>query len=346
MDSLELDPKTIAELNEELQPVFRLITIESAGWPGGCPPGINNHVEFLNLWIQKVCSQSTIECLRLADAGDPQMIAAAGVELPSPNSTLAERYWNKILQSPRTPPHLIGTAHAQLIIFTGIVTEEGGPGPSTRLTDLKAAGAHAELAAKAGLGRAPNVLKLGKILQNQRTREHKELLAQWTHFWAAVDGWAADRQATLDKETARKVARPSRFKCAAPGCPIEASTGKLLRACGGKCEDAYKPRYCTKECQKTDWTNHKPMCKPGLEAALKLESATRTASSRDPALNIQRHDVVLGGPGVVSMVPPQTHVKSGGQYSAQIGGVKLHSSSLSAEQVKRLAGVMSSKSEK
>ncbi|KAJ7127440.1 hypothetical protein C8R43DRAFT_1134698 [Mycena crocata] len=195
-----------------------------------------------------------------------------------PRGTILEQ--NSALAEGPPAPTVIGAAHAQLIIFTGIITEDGGPGPSTRLTDLNAARAHAELAANAGLSPAPNVLKLGKILQNQRAREHKELLVQWTHFWSAVDGWAADRQATLDKESARKVARPSRFKCAAPGCPIEASTGKLLRACGGKCEDAYKPRYCTKECQKADWTNHKPMCKPGLEAALKLESTTRTPSSR------------------------------------------------------------------
>jgi hypothetical protein len=49
---MDLDPADIDRINEELQPVFRLTSILSSGWPRGCPPGMNNHIEVLNLWIQ------------------------------------------------------------------------------------------------------------------------------------------------------------------------------------------------------------------------------------------------------------------------------------------------------
>ncbi|KAJ7499581.1 hypothetical protein FB451DRAFT_1205915 [Mycena latifolia] len=345
---MQVPMEDLDKLNKELQPVFRLTSVLSAGCPGGCPPGISNAVELLNLWIHKVCSLSTADCQRLADAGDPEMMhdfalrAAAGIELPSPNSLLAERYWNKILICPRSTTHLIGTAHAQLILFTGVVTDDGHAGRSSHLDDFKRAGTHAELAAQAGLGRAPNVLKLGRFLQDYRYGEHKGVFSQWKHFWAAVDGWVTDRQAALDKDSAKRVARPSRYTCAAPGCSLEASTGKLLRSCGGKCEDAYKPRYCTKECQVADWKNHKPMCKPGLKAA-KAQSTKPTGSAMDHSIRIQRHDVAIGADGVV-ITPTQVKAKSSGQYSVNVGGVKLHSSSehLSAQQVKEFAAVMKS----
>jgi hypothetical protein len=93
------------------------------------------------------------------------------------------------------------------------------------------AGTHAELAAQLGLGSAPNVLLLGKTLHNFRYGEHKEAFGKWTHLWAAVDARTVEMQAELDKEEAKRFVRPSRYKCAAPGCPVVASKGNMLRAC-------------------------------------------------------------------------------------------------------------------
>ncbi|KAJ7222136.1 hypothetical protein GGX14DRAFT_558238 [Mycena pura] len=376
-EDLDLDSEEgLSKLNDELKPVFRLTVILSGGCPGGRPPWAKDHTEPLNLWIQKVCSMSTAECYQLANAGDPEMIhdfalrAAAGIELPSPNSLLAERYWNLLLRNPKSTMYHLGLAHAQLILFTGVVTEEGSAGPSSRMDDFIRAGTHAEAAAQAGHGRAPNVLKLGKIFQAYRYGEHKEVFGQWTRFWAAVDGWVAEKQAALDKDSAKRVERPSRYKCAAPECRLEASTGKLLRACafpsspisssiittktaiwypgGGKCEDAYKPRYCTKECQVADWKNHKPLCKPGLQAA-NTEPSRSTPSATDPSIRIHRHDVALGGGQGIVVTPRSPTTKSGGgQYTVNIGGVKLHSENeaLSAQQLKDLAATIKSGSNK
>ncbi|KAJ7714135.1 hypothetical protein B0H16DRAFT_1742819 [Mycena metata] len=187
--------EVLSKLNEELEPVFRLTAILSSGCPRGRPPWAKDHTESLNLWIQKVCSMSTSECHRLANAGDPEMIhdfalrAAAGIELPSPNSVLAERYWNLLLNNPQCTVYHLGIAHAQLILFTGVVTAEGYAGPSSRMDDFKRAGIHAEIAAQAGHGTAPNVLKLGKIFQAYRHGEHKAVFGQWTCFWRADASW-------------------------------------------------------------------------------------------------------------------------------------------------------------
>ncbi|KAF7358076.1 hypothetical protein MVEN_00855400 [Mycena venus] len=332
-EDLGLDSEEVlSKLNEELEPVFRLVVILSGGCPGGRPPWAKDHTEPLNLWIQK----------------------AAGIELASPDSRLAERYWNLLLHNPKSTVYHLGIAHAQLILFTGVVTEEGFPGPSSRIEDFIRAGIHAEVAARAGHGRAPNVLKLGKIFQAYRYGEHRAVFGQWPYFWAAVDGWVAKKQAALDKDSAKRVVRPSRYKCAAPECRLEASTGRLLRASaiwysgGGKCDDAYKPRYCTKECQVADWKNHKPICKPGLQTA-NAEPSRLTRSAMDPSIRLQRHDVAIGGGQGIVVTPRDSTAKSGGgQYSVNIGGVRLHSENeaLSAQQLKDLVAAMKSGSKK
>ncbi|KAF8195210.1 hypothetical protein K438DRAFT_1934366 [Mycena galopus ATCC 62051] len=346
--------EVLSKLNKELEPVFRLTFILSSGCPRGRPPWAKDHTEPLNLWIKKVCAMSTAECHRLASAGDPEMIhdfalrAAAGIGFPGPDRLVAERYWNLLLHNPKSTVYHLGIAHAQLILFTGVVTEEGFPGPSSRMDDFVRAGIHAEVAAQAGHGRAPNVLKLGKIFQAHRYDEHKAVFEQWPCFWAAVDGWVAERQAALDKDAAKRIEWPSRYKCAAPECRLEASTGKLLRACGGKCEDPYKPRYCTKECQVADWKNHKPNCKPGLQAA-NTEPGQPTRFATDPSLRIQRHDVALGGGQGIVVTPRDPTAKSGGGlYSVNIGGIQLHSENeaVSAQQLKDLAAAMKSRSSK
>ncbi|KAJ7851538.1 hypothetical protein B0H14DRAFT_3660995 [Mycena olivaceomarginata] len=254
----------------------------------------------------------------------------AGVGLPAstPGILLAERYWTKIVKSPRS-----STKNIAGLLF-------GAEGRSIRLGDCMRAGIHAELAAKVGLGTAPGMIMLGRTLHRFRHGEHKETFSKWTHFWAAVDARAAEVQAELDKEDAKRFVRPSRYKCAAPGYPVEASEGSMLRAsgCAGKCEDAYKPRYCTKECQVADWKTHKRMCKSGLEA-LQSEAPPPSRSPMDPSFTGGHSEISPDWSLPTQSKNPTFKTARNGEYSVEIGGINVHTSpsQLSAQGVKELA---------
>ena len=93
-----------------------------------------------------------------------------------------------------------------------------------------------------------------------------------------------------------------------------------------------------------DWKNHKPLCKPGLQAA-NTEPSRSTPSATDPSIRIHRHDVALGGGQGIVVTPRSPTTKSGGgQYTVNIGGVKLHSENeaLSVQQLKDLAATIKS----
>lgn len=69
-------------------------------------------------------------------------------------------------------------------------------------------------------------------------------------LWRAVDRRKAEVQ-LADKKVKRKLRKdPKAYICAADGCGIEATHKAALQRCAGKCMEAGKPAYCSKECQK------------------------------------------------------------------------------------------------
>ncbi|KAJ7804570.1 hypothetical protein B0H14DRAFT_3883365 [Mycena olivaceomarginata] len=339
-----------------LPAIYRLISIFSSG-----TPALDDMNQLFVVWTRKIGEMSNVECQRLADAGDPGKMhefalrVAAGVGLPVPDIARAEQYWEGILESPRASTGDKATAHAHLVWCT---TARFG---CTRLSDCLKAGRHAEMAAQLGLGTAPNVISFGMKLLDARYGEHKEEFGKWTHFWATVDARAEKRRAELDKEDAKRFVRPSRYKCAASGCPVEASKGNMLRACAGKCEDAYKPRYCTKECQVAvntfflrvfaynatstddapkDWKRHKPMCKPGLKVP---ESGTPAPAARCSTGFCGILERMPGIPGEPAPKPPKEKTKRSPEYSVPVEGGTIYASSklISAQEAKVLAKVLS-----
>ncbi|KAL1752574.1 hypothetical protein FB107DRAFT_293058 [Schizophyllum commune] len=80
------------------------------------------------------------------------------------------------------------------------------------------------------------------------------------------------RETKLKKEKRKmdmkRLKEPNRYRCANPDCGILADSGTMFKQCNGKCDSDKKPRYCSKECQRTDWKDHKAFCKPGMPCSV------------------------------------------------------------------------------
>ncbi|KAK7027166.1 hypothetical protein R3P38DRAFT_2527087 [Favolaschia claudopus] len=315
-------------LNKQLAPVFRLVGIVSAGSPGGCPAQFQNSSELITHWTS----------------------VAAGVGVQA-SPALSRIYWDKLLRCEQSSKEQIAFAHAQLIMFTGVVTEDGNTGPAFNhdgcLHSILEAGEHAELAAQAGFGDAPNLLKLARVLHDKTIPTHVTLRSRWTHFWNSWDAWLRSRQAKLDGESAKKLVHPSHYKCASPSCRLETSAGaqtrlesasRISKTGGGQCHGSCKPRYCSKECQVADWKSHKPFCKPGLARSVDA-GPPPTRSALEKSLRIDRHDVIAGRAGLTVRETPTR----AGHYSVNLQGIEVQSSRdhLSAANVKSLMAMMS-----
>lgn len=51
----------------------------------------------------------------------------------------------------------------------------------------------------------------------------------------------------------------------------------------GPCDADKKPYYCSKECQRADWKNHKPFCRPGAECSVVDDGSKYNMSDTAPA---------------------------------------------------------------
>ena len=55
--------------------------------------------------------------------------------------------------------------------------------------------------------------------------------------------------------------RPIGMYARGRGAGSSAEGRRALLVCSGRCPPDLKPSYCSKECQKQDWPNHRVFCK-------------------------------------------------------------------------------------
>ncbi|KAG5721443.1 hypothetical protein E4T56_gene13187 [Termitomyces sp. T112] len=100
------------------------------------------------------------------------------------------------------------------------------------------------------------------------SKQTADLCVQYKGVWDAYE----KRTEEISRDTAqaekKRAKKSNRYVCAAVNCLIQADKGKLLSQCAGKCDLDKKPSYCSKECQRADWKNHKPFCKPGAACSI------------------------------------------------------------------------------
>jgi len=72
-----------------------------------------------------------------------------------------------------------------------------------------------------------------------------------TDLWEALDARDAERAEENQKREAKVSKDPLGYFCAAEDCGIVVTKKSTLRRCAGECPSAFKPSYCSKDCQKT-----------------------------------------------------------------------------------------------
>lgn len=155
------------------------------------------------------------------------------------------------------------------------------------IDSLYRAGSNANAAISLGLT-SPGALRTGFVIEDSGFRRPEDnrfpgwstdRFEQLTELWEAVDM----RKEEMDRVSAKRDAKVSRdpfkYVCSAKDCGIQATKKSGLLRCAGKCPLAFKPSYCSRECQKMvlsflffsslsickstsqDWKRHKPFCK-------------------------------------------------------------------------------------
>ncbi|TBU29697.1 hypothetical protein BD311DRAFT_805996 [Dichomitus squalens] len=84
-------------------------------------------------------------------------------------------------------------------------------------------------------------------------------------LWRVEEARTKEWQEEQRKKHAKAAKAPNAYVCATPGCGVQGNQKKALMRCAGRCPTERKPHYCSKECQKRDWKEHKLLCKPDDE---------------------------------------------------------------------------------
>ncbi|EKM60149.1 uncharacterized protein PHACADRAFT_192548 [Phanerochaete carnosa HHB-10118-sp] len=145
----------------------------------------------------------------------------------------------------------------------------------------------ADVAASLGFV-APVVLQIADIIEKTGFRHQEtcppghtvDRFLELKDLWRVYGKRKAEMEQKDDARDAKVLAMPNFYFCAAEGCGIEATHKSGLSSCAGKCDKGWKPSYCSKECQRKDWSRHKPFC--------------NAEGTPDPVITALRNRVIQG----------------------------------------------------
>jgi len=87
--------------------------------------------------------------------------------------------------------------------------------------------------------------------EDNKFPEHStERFEQLTDLWEALDARKAEMAEEKSKRDAKVSKDPLSYFCAAEDCGIVVTKKRTLRKCSGKCPLAFKPHYCSEDCQR------------------------------------------------------------------------------------------------
>ncbi|PPQ92421.1 hypothetical protein CVT25_008642 [Psilocybe cyanescens] len=212
-----------------------------------------------------------------ADRGDGDAALDYGVRLTvglgcKLNRKRARDYLIKAACSSNSSQTVKAMAHGILIQWYLDSTDDR---QTIRARYLFAAAHHCNMAAKLCVGLSPSDASAssGVLWFMSKTFKTMSGHVPELNYWykdaiRAMEAREREYEQGRSRMVKKRLKNTIRYRCAAPDCDIEADKGSMLSCCSGPCDADKKPHYCSKECQRADWKNHKPFCRPGAECSV------------------------------------------------------------------------------
>ncbi|KAJ7075998.1 hypothetical protein B0H15DRAFT_865096 [Mycena belliarum] len=243
----------------------------------------------IRIAIEVLPKRKSATVLSEADAGNPRAALEYSLRLQfgiqcTASRPLCRKYLIKAVLSEKADNTLKSIAHSLLIEWYSLNVFENGTYPN-RYINAAAYSTNEAIRLAAGVA-SPVVLYFAKNTLDKLAEGNIEFRAQYKRIWAAKAKREQEMAEADSKAVLKRMKQPNRYMCATVGCPVMADSGRMLSKCSGKCDADKKPSYCGKECQKADWKNHKPFCRPGAACSVLVRPERGPSASKDGAIEV------------------------------------------------------------
>ncbi|KAJ7454694.1 hypothetical protein FB451DRAFT_1278997 [Mycena latifolia] len=277
----------VEEKSDENEAALAYAQRLSSARPLATPQVTDDFLTEVQVTVGMLQQRTSVTVLAEAEAGNPQAALEYALRLQygiqcTPSRSLCRQYLIKVILNKKADDTMKSIAHSLLIDwYVSNVFESDSP-----VRYIHAAAHSADEAVRlAGGVSSPAVLFFALHVLEKHASRAVELYAQYKNVWKAKDKREQEMAEAESKATQKRMKQPNRYMCANVDCPVSADSGHMLSRCSGKCDQDKKPSYCGKACQKADWKNHKPFCKPGAACSV----------IDRPQINAHGHSATKGG---------------------------------------------------